>query len=363
MIDYTTYTAEALALDELFRAWVLENAEPLFWENWLIDYPEKAVVVQRAKQIVLTLYRAQEEISEDEIDEAIQQLVQRAEERAVVVPLWRRTWVRVAAALILVPLAGWLIYRENNTDNVTPYQEVVQQIQNEVKLIEFTNTTSRAQLVTLSDGSSVVLQPQTRISYPTIFPSDKREVVLSGEAFFEVSKDPAKPFFVFANGLVTKVLGTTFTVQAYEKDREVRVIVKTGKVSVFSREDPMASSKQKNRELTGLVLTPNQQVTFHRADSRLVRSLVEKPQLLALSEIQQQSFEFRQAPISDVFAVLEKAYGVKIVYDEELMGACELTATLGDEPLLEKMHLICKVLEANYELMDAQIVVNGKGCK
>ncbi len=363
MIDYTSYSAEALALDESFRAWVLENAESLFWERWLAEHPEKDVAVQQAKRVVCALYYAQEEISEAEVDEAIEQLMQRADERVAVVPLWRQTWVRVAAAVVLIPLAGWLIFQNNFRKEVTPYHEVVEQIKHDIKLIEFTNTTSRTQSVTLSDGSSVVLQPQTRISYPTVFQTDKREVVLSGEAFFEVSKNPEKPFFVFANGLVTKVLGTSFTVQAYEKDQEVRVIVKTGKVSVFTREDPTADAKQKNRELTGLVLTPNQQVTFRRADSRLVRSLVEKPQLLALPDIQQQSFEFRQAPVSDVFAVLEKAYGVKIVYDEELMGACELTATLGDEPLLEKMHLICKVLEANYELIDAQIVVTGKGCK
>ncbi|MFN3377905.1 MAG: FecR family protein [Runella zeae] len=362
MIDYTTYTPEALALDDSFRGWVLEGKEHHFWKNWIKNNPTKAATVKQAQALVLSIYQAQDEISEEEIDEAIHQLVQIADKRSMIIPLWQQTWFKIGAAAIALFMIGWLLYYEKQKIHITPYQQVVGQLKDEVKLLEFTNTTSFPQSVTLSDGSSVVLQPETSISYPTTFLADKREVVLSGEAFFEVSKNPNKPFFVFANGLTTKVIGTSFTVKAYDKDQEVKVIVKTGKVSVFAQET--ASQAQKSsRELTGLVLTPNQQVTYSRADSRLVRSLVEKPQLLALPEIQQQSFEFRQAPVSDVFDVLEKAYGVKIVYDEDLMGGCELTATLSDEPLLEKMELICKVLEAQYELIDAQIVVTGKGCK
>ena len=121
MIDYAAYSAEALALDESFRAWVLENAESLFWERWLAEHPEKDAAVQQAKWVVRALYHAQEEISEAEVDEAIEQLVQRADERAAVVPLWRQTWVRVAAAVVLVPLAGWLIFQNNFKKEVTPY--------------------------------------------------------------------------------------------------------------------------------------------------------------------------------------------------------------------------------------------------
>ncbi len=62
-----------------------------------------------------------------------------------------------------------------------------------------------------------------------------RDVYLSGEAFFEVTKNPDRPFRVFANEIVTKVLGTSFTVRSFENDTTIQVIVRTGKVTVYSQ--------------------------------------------------------------------------------------------------------------------------------
>jgi len=94
----------------------------------------------------------------------------------------------------------------------------------------------------------------------------------------------------------------------------------------------------------------------------LLKALIQRPALQDLGSAQFLSFEFDDAPLSSVLQLLEQAYGVDIVYDEELMASCKLTASLADEPLFEKIKLICLSIDAEYEIIDAQIVLSSKGC-
>jgi transmembrane sensor len=261
---------------------------------------------------------------------------------------------------LLLASFGFLIWKNQSNPAVITYHDLVEK--SEDKLVEIINDGDKPRLVNLQDGSSVILQKNSRISFAKVFSKEKREVYLSGEAFFEVAKNPAQPFFVYANELIAKVLGTSFSVRAYETDKEVKVVVKTGKVSVFSQKDNKTIELRNNRELAGIVITPNQQVVFQREEVRILREIVEKPDLLNLP-IEQQNFVFKRTPIAEVFTMLEKAYGVDIVYDEEVLSKCTITASLADEPLFEKLKMICTAIEANYEEIDGQIVISAKGCE
>jgi transmembrane sensor len=188
-----------------------------------------------------------------------------------------------------------------------------------------------------------------------------REIFLSGEAFFEVTKNPKKPFLVFANGLVTKVLGTSFSVRAYDKDKEVTVEVKSGKVSVFAQSDANSKEKATNRELAGVVLTPNQKIVYAREEVRMAKLLVEAPIIIAPEKVKT-VFEFEDTPVSEILRSLEKAYSIDIVF-EELLSNCPLTASLTDLQLFDKLNIICKGVEARYEILDGQIVIYSKGCR
>ena len=115
------------------------------------------------------------------------------------------------------------------------------------------------QKVTLQDGSIVTLEPGSEVRYTQKF-MNHREIFLSGDAFFEVTKDPNHPFFVYANEITTKVLGTSFRVKAKQGEKEIVVAVKTGKVSVFAKSIDDVLNKN-GQEIT---LTPNQQVIYKR---------------------------------------------------------------------------------------------------
>ncbi|MFN7120120.1 MAG: FecR family protein, partial [Saprospiraceae bacterium] len=100
--------------------------------------------------------------------------------------------------------------------------------------IELKNTTSQDQKITLPDGSLVVLKPESSLVYNEDFNKSKREVHLRGEAFFDVVKNPAKPFIVHAGEVVAEVVGTSFSIKNAEDSKNVEVDVISGKVSVYA---------------------------------------------------------------------------------------------------------------------------------
>jgi transmembrane sensor len=99
--------------------------------------------------------------------------------------------------------------------------------------IEIRNTSGKEQTINLSDGSEVVLDPGSILSYPESFGQKARQVYLQGKGFFKVKKDPERPFRVLSGKLVAEALGTSFIVNAKEENSNIEVIVVTGKVAVY----------------------------------------------------------------------------------------------------------------------------------
>lgn len=366
MQDYRDLEPEELATIPSFRRWKLNHdpAEEAFWTEWLRSNPDKKELLDKATSLILGVRSTFDQVTDEEVKAEMGRLSSSisSANTSVRTLSFRRNiqWYGMAASIALaLGLGWWFVGRGDNSPEGTTYQELI--TEEKSVLIERINDTDQPMLLTLPDQSTLLLQPHSRISHLPEFTHSRREVYLSGEAFFEVFKNPEKPFYVYANSLVTKVLGTSFTVRAYDTEKQVKVAVKTGKVSVFVRSEENLTSQQATTKLGGMVLTPNQQIVFSPKNTMFVRSLIEEPTLLELP-IQAQSFDFKGTPIADVFTTLEKAYGIRIIFDAEIMKNCYLTASLGDEPLFEKINLICKTLDANYEQMDATIIITSKGC-
>jgi transmembrane sensor len=373
MQDYRNFEPEELAIDPSFQRWKLFNdpTESDFWKDWLVQNPDKEELIDKAHHLLSALNDVyaqlpndQTLVSDREVRNEIQRLNYSIESRDNRSSNWYRfSPLRYGMAASVAVLLGffWYYFQQpahSKKDGVT-YSELI--TQSSKPLLEVTNTNNLPRLINLPDGSTIVLKPKGRVSYPEDFQGVTREVYLAGEAFFEVHKDPSKPFYVYANGLVTKVLGTSFSVQTFEENKQVKVVVKTGKVSVFAGNRTTVTQQKEDYKLGGIVLTPNQQIVFSPVDTRIIKSLVAEPALLE-KPAQKQPFSFKGTPIAEVFATLEKAYGIRIVFDEEIMKACYLTASLDDEPLFEKLDLICNTINARYEQLDAHIIINSKGC-
>ncbi|GAB3502852.1 FecR family protein [Emticicia fontis] len=267
--------------------------------------------------------------------------------------IWRSYRIGIAASVTLLLGVGawWYLNKSDGQSTIVSTQ------QSKNELTSMGNTSAKPIRIALEDGSIVTLSPHSQLQYPNHFAANKREVQLKGEALFEVSKNPEKPFYVITEKLVTKVLGTSFYVRTVEATKKVEVEVLTGKVSVYEKE-------KVNNENPGVVLTRNHKVTFFIAEKHFITGLVQKP----LPQIQTitntpETFEFDDAPIGDVLDKLERVYGIDIELENDKLKTCPITANITQQPLYTKLDIICATINGKYEVKGTTILISGKGCE
>ena len=357
-MDYTKFNVEDFAANESFIDWV-NQADPeaiKYWELYIAEHPEIVPVVEKARALVINLKRTEDIPEDNEQIHAIWTKIEaRVESRQTRVSSGRTRLAILASVIIVVCAGTWWLLKSNST---SPEQDLYTYQHKTDHYAEQVNETGKPLRIQLADGSIVTLQDKSRLKYKSDYTNVKtREVYLLGDAFFEVTKDPYRPFIVHTNEVLTKVLGTSFRVQAPEGAKNIIVSVKTGKVSVYTASKETKADDTKE----GVILLPNQQVKYERAEQLFDKALVEIPEVVNPA-VKSADFNFDNTPIRTVFKKMEEAYGVEILYNEELMEKCFITAPLGSEPLFEKLKIICQTIGANYEVIDTRIIINSSGC-
>ncbi len=217
------------------------------------------------------------------------------------------------------------------------------------------NATTGAQTWQLPDGSRATLQPTSQLRYRTGFAGGQRTVYLTGEAFFRVTHDAAHPFQVFTADMVTRVLGTSFTVRAYPTQAETTVQVRTGRVRVSPRRPATAATASVPAPV---LLLPNQQAVYAPVRQQLRRELVAQPALLV-----PHPFAFDNRPVAEVLEALKTAYGVDIRYNAAAVAGCTVNLTLRRQSsLFAKLDVLCQATGASYSQADARITFVSTGC-
>lgn len=374
MKDYRLFDISDFVLDDDFIRWINEGsrADDDFWNNWLALNSDKYMIIAEAKKILETIRTNGVAISTEERENEINRLLMTIREKSnpvetpdaisdvPAVSMIRRRWWYVAAAAVIgvIVIAGYILQEPKKVAAQFSYTEVTPS----KHLIESVNTSEKPISLTLPDESIVELAPNSRIGYPNNFDSNTtRDVYLSGEAFFKVTKNPLRPFRVFANEIVTKVLGTSFTVRSFEKDTIIQVTVRTGKVSVYSQVND-AKNLKSSSQLDGIIVTPNQELVYKKLDQKFQKNLLAEPTEIVPKSALQENMLYDEAPLEKVFTQLSKNYGINIVYDTESLKKCTVTADLRNEPFYRKLDLICKAIGASYEIIDGQVVISAKGC-
>lgn len=261
-------------------------------------------------------------------------------------------WLGIAASLILV---GIWFYAKNPIDLKSIYPLTAN---SQTDWIERSNTSAQPLAIHLEDGSTVQLAPKSSLRFPKRFAVENRTVYLTGDAFFSIQKMPSRPFYVHTDKVVTKVLGTSFFIRTLLTNRQVRVEVVTGRVTVYKEEE------EKEASSNGVVLGPNQTATFYSREDHLVTGLVDSPKLIkpVVSDHKPLTFQFDDAPLAEVLATLEQAYGINIDIENDQLKNCPLTADLTNQPLYTQLDIICAALKSTYEIKGTTILINGKGC-
>ncbi|SHF75403.1 FecR family protein [Flavobacterium segetis] len=370
MQDRNNFTdIEDFLSNESFRRWVRFQVDDEKWEDWTLEDPQRAKLVEEARLWILAMNISENSVSKLEIERAIEntwnkinnkasKLAETAEDSSY---FWKNNWVRSAAAVIVFGMLGSWFYQQNDfLSNSSPiYNELI--AENLEGLVEQTNNSNKPQIINLSDGSSVLLQPNSKLSYPKIFIGKERKVYLSGEGFFEISKNPKKPFFVFANEIVTKVLGTSFRIRAYDNQPNIEIIVRTGKVKIISNNTVAKFNKDE------IELLPNEALRFVRKNlefNKITDITTDTTLSSSNNTIEKLSFNFSDTPVAQILKTIEQAYLVDIDFPIEKLKNCHLTTSLNDQPLPEKLKIICRSLGNNtsYEMNGNQITISSEGC-
>ena len=204
-------------------------------------------------------------------------------------------WTAVAASVLLVAGLSWLVIsKKQTTSTISAATAITKNI---------INTTPQKKALTLSDGSTVELLPGSTLSYPENFTSLKRAVILNGEANFNIAKDAAKRFSVNTNSIVITVLGTRFTVNAYDANHVTKVILHEGRIRIKITD---SSSRDNKNEY---YLAPGD-VFIYKLSARI----------LHLEKDKDECYAFNNYPLDVVFDQLQIIYNTKIIYNKAELG-------------------------------------------
>lgn len=367
---------EDFVFNRSFRNWVLDNpaADAAFWEKWMAENPDKINLLHYSKSIVYAISVSKHTLSEAEINHEIEEILKKVaandagtddiESIPFASPSDNRKIIRyfsIAAAIAGLLVIAFFYLNSRKVSEQPKQLAETNRTRTEVSSdTERSNNSDTSYQLLLPDGSSVSLGSKSKLNYSSKSFAGKREVFLSGEAFFDVTKNPALPFVVHTKNMVTKVLGTSFRVRDYNTDKNAMVVVKTGKVSVYKSGNYTEKSKPGDNS-QGVIVTPNQQVVLDVPNNQLSKMIIDQPVILKTKK--QNELVFSSTPLSEVFKVLQEAYGIPIMSDETVINTCSLSARMGNESFYEKLDLICKAVDASYESIDGNIFITSNGCK
>ena len=231
------------------------------------------------------------------------------------IPLWR-TFSQVAAIALLIlttSIAGYYIYNDVAESN----QEMAL-CQMEVPLGSQTK-------VILPDGSVVCLNSGSVLKYdPAFLRKKSREVYLIGEGYFEVQKNPEKPFIVHADDINVKVLGTVFNVRSYPEDSEIEVSLIKGRVNVFS-----ASEIRDN-----VILAPDEQLTYDKRSGKMNHHHVDA---LQTSQWTTGRLSFVNASVPEIMKAIERKYDVRIVIHSKYLDKEVFSGSISPKLTVEEI--------------------------
>lgn len=242
--------------------------------------------------------------------------------------------VRIAASIVLLAGIGWLIstqlFSGFGMKEVTAESEVLE--------------------ILLPDSSKVWLNTGSKLVYDPDFEGKERQVKLEGEAFFEIAHNPERPFIVTTAQSRTRVLGTAFSLRAYEGEETTELAVATGKVAFKSTE------KQDS-----LIVTSGFEATLIRESGHMLKSKAINENAWAWKT---GVLSFSDQPLGEVIQDLERTYGMEFRLSPPGLADCRFTGTFRNAPPEEVIEVLTSALQLEVKKEKTGIYfLSGQSCK
>lgn len=394
---YNTYSVEDFSRDTRFIEWVRDGARAKEWENFLVENPEKKEDVRTAREIVESLRASEKLLPQDELYsvwkkvELFHSLHHPASKK-----LNFRIFLRYAAvfafALMIGATATYYYFKNNqnfadfnlsqsitgdtklilsdgeevllkqketdlqfnsggdqikiNKDSVIHHRSQVE----EKKFAQVVVPYGRTSSVELSDGTRIWLNAGSRLVFPQKFEGEKRQVFLTGEAYFDVAKDNGKLFVVTTKQINVTVTGTEFNLKDHADDDLLEVVLIEGEVSL----------KEKNKLFAGETrLKPAQRAVFTKSDKKIeVESDVDGQYYTSWKE---GLLSFKRESILNVFNRLTRYYNVRFVTESGVELHKKISGKLDlKESLEDVMKVVSDVAPVTYKIEGDKVYVTTK---
>lgn len=352
-------SVEDFVLNPDFRDWI-SNPTPssnIFWEKWLKEHPEKRKNFEAAIRVLQLMGRVNyipdpkysrkiwEDIesgikgTEKPEREAIPLNIQSVVKKGKNKPKSGRLgfWVSFAASvLILITCSYYFVpdyfINKSETDSITTIMK--------------SNPKGQKSTIMLPDGTKVMLNSESTLTYTNKYNEKERRIRLKGEAFFEVAKNPEKPFIVETNHLRTIALGTSFNIDAFNADTEEVTLVQ-GKVKIESSDEGSLQD----------FLNPGEMVVFDREKG------IEKTIVYSFDHLGWKDgvIVFQDTPLKQAVAELEQWYGVEI----ELRGFPQdydmnCTGSFDNDNLENVLSSLSYTMSFEFEIIEKKAVLKFK---
>lgn len=198
--------------------------------------------------------------------------------------------------------------------------------------------------IELPDGTNVVLNSASQLSYLTNFGEKARKVQLEGEAFFKVAHDEKHTFIVQVGDLEVKVLGTSFNVSAYEDSKDVTIVLLEGKVGVYTKD-------------TSHVMKPGDKIEYNKTTHKLTTTQVHPNDYI---EWTKGNLYFEKESLENIMNTLSRIYDVEIRFDSGKLPKEFFTGTIPGGGIQNALNILMLTSPFYYEMENSVIVLKEK---
>jgi len=249
--------------------------------------------------------------------------------------------------IILDNATNGVVSKEGNTDvikqaNQLVYNESLKALPGVEAFNTLRTMKGRKFQLLLSDGTKVWLDAASSLTYPIAFTGTQRKVMATGQVYFEVAKDPAKPFIVEAAGTSVQVLGTHFNINAYEDETTIKTTLLEGLIKI-------------TRNSKSSMLSPGQQavINFSESGSIKVNSDVDLDAVMAWKN---GLFQFTNADLTTVLRQLSRWYDMDIIYEGKLPKR-EFEGKIGRDLNLSQVLKLLEKVQVHFRIEDNKLIV------
>lgn len=368
-MQYTDYAVEDFLLDESFRNYCLGKQEKdvNFWEAWIAAHPGKYEEVRQAKELYFiingNIKAGQFREHQQQFETMLQQHITAGNTSTAELPpfsgrqinYWKRTlWIAslaAAAVLAFIFIPG------------TGKPVATQQAPLKYEYSKVSNAGERKSFQ-LPDGSKVMLNAGSTINIAQNFNEQTREITLEGEAFFDVTHNPAKPFIIHTSSMDVKVLGTTFNVKAYASDKITETSLIKGSVEI--------TLNKSNRKK--IILHPNEKIVLPNipvdaaakkgsgsngpaaVDYRIADLTYINSELVETSWTEDR-LAFNEDSFEEIAAKLSRWYNVSIRVEDEEIKQYRFTATFDQKTITQVLDALQLSRHFDYKIEENNRIV------